>query len=194
MFALSLVEDYSQYQSLSLTLLQYDHLEFPGVVPRTFLGPVAVSSFAYPIVTFLKATNTSKLWAQLAGNTFNIYLLFIWKYFHEFCFVEFLASHKFLLMFSCFLFFLIAVRFCLGLLSLLAFSKFRSSISLRFGKDVGNSLAVITATQFHFLFYISRPLPNIFALILGQNIYSTIVFLQNLHEIFQKISMPLSPH
>jgi len=103
---------------------EYDHLEFPGVVPRTFLGPVAVSSLSYPIVTLLKAANTSKLWAQLA------------------------------------------VRFFLGLLSLLAFSKFRNSVSLRFGKDVGNFLAVITATQFHFLFYISRPLPNIFALTL----------------------------
>ncbi|KAL9960887.1 hypothetical protein ACROYT_G034394 [Oculina patagonica] len=103
---------------------QFDHLEFPGVVPRTFLGPLAVSSLAYPVVTALNLAHTSKLWSQLA------------------------------------------VRFCLGLLSLLAFLKFRNSISLRFGQDVGKFLALITATQFHFLFYISRPLPNIFALIL----------------------------
>ncbi|KAJ7382946.1 dolichyl-P-Man:Man(7)GlcNAc(2)-PP-dolichol alpha-1,6-mannosyltransferase [Desmophyllum pertusum] len=68
-----------------------------------------------------------------------------------------------------------AVRFCLGLLSLLAFSKFRSSISLRFGQDVGNFLAVITATQFHFLFYISRPLPNIFALILDALLFGLVL-------------------
>jgi len=79
--------------------------------------------------------------------------------------MDLLACYKFLTMLPCFVFF--TVRFCLGLLSLLAFSKFRSSVSLRFGKDVGNFLAVITATQFHFLFYISRPLPNIFALTLG---------------------------
>ena len=60
-----------------------------------------------------------------------------------------------------------AVRFALGALALYAFSKFREAVSQKFGRDVGICLAWITATQFHFLFYISRPLPNIFALVLG---------------------------
>ncbi|KAM7442515.1 dolichyl-P-Man:Man(7)GlcNAc(2)-PP-dolichol alpha-1 [Porites harrisoni] len=103
---------------------KYDHLEFPGVVPRTFLGPVVVSSLAYPVITGLNVAGASKLWSQ------------------------------------------IVVRFSLGIISLFAFSKFRSSISLTFGSDVGVFLALITASQFHLLFYLSRPLPNTFALVL----------------------------
>ncbi|XP_027058074.1 dol-P-Man:Man(7)GlcNAc(2)-PP-Dol alpha-1,6-mannosyltransferase-like isoform X2 [Pocillopora damicornis] len=58
------------------------------------------------------------------------------------------------------------LRFFLGLLGLLAFSKFRKSIATKFGQDIGKIMVVLTVTQFHFLFYISRPLPNTFALIL----------------------------
>ena len=38
------------------------------MVPRSFLGPIAVSSFAYPAVMILKMAGTSKLWSQLVGN------------------------------------------------------------------------------------------------------------------------------
>ena len=50
-----------------------------------------------------------------------------------------------------------------------------NSLSLRFGADVGYSLLIITTTQFHLLFYMSRPLPNTFALILVTLAFSEFV-------------------
>lgn len=151
------------------------------MVPRTFLGPLTISSLAFPVVTALKVAHVSKLWSQFTGSAFYIcFLSLISKVpFKGFksrmteVLVYQINSHYINSIF----FFSISVRFCLGLLSLLAFSKFRNSISVRFGQDVGKFLAVITATQFHFLFYISRPLPNIFALILGKYKCMMFVFL-----------------
>jgi len=76
----------------------------------------------------------------------------------------------------------LSVRFCLGSICLFAFSKFRSSVSHRFGSDVGRFMAAITATQFHFLFYVSRPLPNTFALVLV--LFSLCFWLDQHHSKF----------
>ena len=38
------------------------------MVPRTFLGPIVVSSLAYPAVMILKFVGSSKLWSQYVGN------------------------------------------------------------------------------------------------------------------------------
>ena len=64
--------------------------------------------------------------------------------------------------------FFVSVRIALGLYVLAAFSVFGNAIKFRFGPDVKRWLFLMTLTQFHFMFYMSRPLPNTFALVLGE--------------------------
>ncbi|XP_064106738.1 probable Dol-P-Man:Man(7)GlcNAc(2)-PP-Dol alpha-1,6-mannosyltransferase [Macrobrachium nipponense] len=105
-----------------LHLDQYDHLDFPGVVPRTFVGPIVVSSVAYPFVGIIKMLGLSKFFAQYI------------------------------------------VRGVLGLLVILAWRQFRKQIQDAFGPHVTLWFTLITVSQFHFMYYLSRPLPNTFAL------------------------------
>lgn len=62
---------------------------------------------------------------------------------------------------------MILVRGTLAILSGVAFGFFRKEVSRKFGNDVGIALMIVTLCQFHLPFYMSRPLPNTLALILG---------------------------
>jgi alpha-1,6-mannosyltransferase len=42
-----------------LNISQYDHLEFPGVVPRTFCGAIMVALITFPVQLVFLALGTS---------------------------------------------------------------------------------------------------------------------------------------
>ncbi|XP_060859004.1 probable Dol-P-Man:Man(7)GlcNAc(2)-PP-Dol alpha-1,6-mannosyltransferase [Metopolophium dirhodum] len=102
-------------------LSQYDHLEFPGVVPRTFLGPLFISMLSLPFVSVLQYFQFSKMFSQLL------------------------------------------VRAVLSIVVVTSIKYFIKSIAKVFGNGVGNWFIILTASQYHLMFYSSRPLPNIMA-------------------------------
>ncbi|XP_011864569.1 PREDICTED: probable Dol-P-Man:Man(7)GlcNAc(2)-PP-Dol alpha-1,6-mannosyltransferase [Vollenhovia emeryi] len=108
------------YHGLNLT--QYDHHEFPGVVPRSFLGPIVVSGLASPIAAGINYLKLNKFFVQYA------------------------------------------VRATLGLLVITAFKLYRSALQSIFGSQFTKWFVAITVSQYHFMYYLSRPLPNIMAM------------------------------
>ncbi|XP_059471607.1 dol-P-Man:Man(7)GlcNAc(2)-PP-Dol alpha-1,6-mannosyltransferase [Neocloeon triangulifer] len=107
---------------LRFNLSEYDHLEFPGVVPRTFLGPLFISLLSSPVMMI----------------------------------ISFFDFNKFIMQY--------VVRIVLGLVTIGSFSKLLSSIKKEFGAAVAAWFTMVSASQYHFMYYLSRPLPNIMAL------------------------------
>lgn len=48
----------------SFNISEYDHLEFPGVVPRTFIAPVVLSATISPLFAILELIEAQKFWGQ----------------------------------------------------------------------------------------------------------------------------------
>ncbi|CAH0400385.1 unnamed protein product [Chilo suppressalis] len=97
----------------------YDHNEFPGVVPRTFIGPLAITILSAPIVGVLHIFGINKFWMQYV------------------------------------------VRLTLALTVIVSWSRLRNALQKHFGNTFSWWFTIITVTQYHFMFYMSRPLPNI---------------------------------
>ncbi|KAL6265161.1 hypothetical protein P5V15_005246 [Pogonomyrmex californicus] len=108
------------YHGFNLT--EYDHHEFPGVVPRSFLGPIVVSGLASPLVAVINYLKLNKFYAQYI------------------------------------------VRATLGLLVIITFKLYRHALQNIFGLQFTKWFVMITVTQYHFMYYLSRPLPNIMAM------------------------------
>lgn len=108
----------------------FDHMFFPGVVPRTFLGPSIVSTLVQMVRPILSPI------------------------FQMFSFISSDAPSDLLLM-----------RFVLGCLCFLGYQFFKIGIRQKFGLSIALCFNIINLVQFHLLFYMSRPLPNTFALI-----------------------------
>ncbi|KAM7360532.1 alg12 alpha-1,6-mannosyltransferase [Cochliomyia hominivorax] len=119
---------------------QYDHHEFPGVVPRTFLGPLFISILSTPFILLFETMNINKFWAQYV------------------------------------------VRLILAAVVTAAWTKLKRVITKLYGSNVGLWFSIITLTQFHFIFYMSRTLPNIMALPLV--LYALAYWLNSQHSSF----------
>ncbi|KAF8930731.1 dolichyl-P-Man:Man(7)GlcNAc(2)-PP-dolichol alpha-1,6-mannosyltransferase, partial [Haplosporangium gracile] len=53
-FNLQATHDILNFGVTSKSVQQYDHLEFPGVVPRTFVGPLLLAAGSWPLMTIAR--------------------------------------------------------------------------------------------------------------------------------------------
>ena len=135
----------------------WDHKEFPGVVPRTFVGPLILGkvtkTVARAMEVFVNSNPVTKrifrseqVWGELKHlvETLN----------EEETFVRTKMHYQ------------VIMRMVLGLLSTFSLHRFHSVIGKNFGNDVAVYASVLALAQFHLAFYASRLLPNIFAFVL----------------------------
>uniref|UniRef100_A0A8R1I9W4 valine--tRNA ligase n=1 Tax=Caenorhabditis japonica TaxID=281687 RepID=A0A8R1I9W4_CAEJA len=118
---------------LPTNLSNYDHSSFPGVVPRTFIGPIFLAVLSSPMSFIFRFWMIPKMWQ------------------------------------------LLLIRATLGLMNTMSFLYFARAVSRRFGRESAMFLRIIMCTQFHYIFYMSRPLPNSFAMILVMIVFERIL-------------------
>jgi len=117
-FNVQAVHDILKFGLSKEALTHYDHKEFPGVVPRTFIGALVLSTIVR-MLQFLKISSG-----------------------------------------------LMGLRFSLALLGAASISYFIEGVKRALGQFTAISTAGLLLTQFHYIYYLSRPLPNTFASII----------------------------
>ena len=109
--------------TILINLSNYDHFEFPGVVPRSFVGALIIAIMSFPFHLISTMFRLPKIISQYIS------------------------------------------RITLGVITWYAFLIFKKGVNNNFGSRVGQLLSLIIATQFHLPFYMSRSIPNTYALI-----------------------------
>lgn len=120
-------------------------------MPRSFLGPLFISIISSPVVFVFHHFNASKFWTQYIGNQSHL----------------FISSSNCITLFDKHLNFFQSVRLVLTTCVILSWSKLQRVVQRQIGSIFSIWFTLITISQFHFMFYMSRTLPNIFALPLG---------------------------
>ena len=148
----------------TMTVLPYDHTQFPGVVPRTFAGPALLAAacqmirgLLYLVVTAAHGimTNTDTINSDAAADTDT---------------TTDIAHHPVAVQ--------AVARFVLGLVNWHAWCRFAAAVDHRHrhhtkqSGTIGTYLLLTTACQFHLPFYASRMLPNTFAVCLTLHAFS----------------------
>ncbi|THG12594.1 hypothetical protein TEA_011162 [Camellia sinensis var. sinensis] len=136
-------------------LENYDHLDFPGVVPRTFIGAALVSILASPIVSAMSLLHCPKIFSLFAVRLVlgSIILLTLRFFRIQVLKVRFGKDGWVVMEVGAFINPDSSCSGCVGLI-----------IRNKFGCQVEAFFVILTAIQFHVLFYCTRPLPNILAL------------------------------
>lgn len=69
---------------------RFDHLEFPGSVPRTFVGPLALAGASWPLVSYFQDVNRQSIGERMKTKTvcgqsiFSATLANMWDKLEEF--------------------------------------------------------------------------------------------------------------
>lgn len=124
--------------------MQWDHTQYPGVVPRTFIGALLIG---LPL----------KLAKGFIQNSFVADDYHV-KDDHDF-------TAQFILQLSS--------RFALTTFFTLSLSKLLGAIHRKYGLGYRFSFLIITVSQFHYMYYAGRFLPNTYAAILSNYVFAS---------------------